>query len=181
MSFLYLAIFTLRRYQELLKSHKRSITDALLQTLNRGGGLELLESTLVRQRSDGQSNSLILFDIDNFKSINDEYGHDMGDDALQQTTRNCVALLRSTDHLIRWGGEEFLILCKGTALVEATKLAERLRFKLASTEIKGIGIVTSSFGVAEMESNKPLRDSIKKADVQLYNSTPHGQNCVSST
>lgn len=178
-SFLYLTVFTLRRYLELRVIHRRAITDPMVNALNRRGGMELLEMTIHEQRSTQQGSSLILFDIDNFKKINDTFGHNIGDRVLSETSRVCSETLRETDTLIRWGGEEFLVLCTKTNLKESAILAERIRAALEQADFSPVDRVTASFGVADFNVNIPLKESIHQADQQLYRSKSEGKNRVS--
>jgi diguanylate cyclase (GGDEF)-like protein len=180
MSFLYLSIFTIRRYIELLRSQRLAITDQVTQVLNRSGGSQLLEKTLNKQRTADAENAIIYFDIDDFKQVNDKFGHNVGDEVIKNVCQLCNAQLRSTDKLIRWGGEEFLILCQNTNLNEASRLAERIRKTLAETKVHKIPTVTASFGVALLEMDLPLDDSINVADKRLYSSKNTGKNCVTT-
>ena len=95
----------------------------------------------------GTSLSVIMLDIDNFKMVNDKYGHAVGDTVLKYTANALRGGLRSSDALGRWGGEEFLIVLPGFALDEAYQIAERLRLKLASQPVlpDGIGVLTVCF------------------------------------
>ncbi len=179
-SFLFLSVYTVRRYFELKRTYRHATTDPMVDALNRRGGLELLQDTWDAQQTKKEINCLILFDIDNFKLINDEHGHDIGDVVLESVTSICISQLRSTDALIRWGGEEFLILCKNTPPNEASNLAERIRYTLSCADISPVTQVTASFGVAMLASNKPLRDSIKIADQMQYRSKEKGKNRVTS-
>jgi diguanylate cyclase (GGDEF)-like protein len=177
-SFLYLSIYTLRRYFDLKSTHLSAMTDPMVEALNRRGGLEVMEQTLSKSSTSNVEHCLILFDIDNFKRVNDENGHDVGDIVLKTVAKLCGSQLRSTDALIRWGGEEFLILCRSTNIKEAANLAERIRMVLETTGIHPVKNVTASFGVAPLDPQKPLRDSIKDADQRQYFSKEHGKNCV---
>lgn len=178
LAFLYLAIFTLRRYVELLTTHQSSITDSLVDALNRRGGLALIRKTMARANRADDHHCLILFDIDNFKRVNDTFGHEVGDRLLKSVTKISASQLRTSDALIRWGGEEFLILCKNTTLPEAANLAERIRMMLESSDLAPIANVTASFGVAELDLNQELHESIKVADQRQYLSKDQGKNRV---
>ena len=124
--------------------------------------------------------SLIMIDIDHFKSINDRFGHDRGDQVLKAVVQRIQTVLRDTDTLARWGGEEFIVLspqgtCEGVSL-----LAERLRLTLAESPIEGVGLVTASFGVACYAAGDTLDALVKRADAGLYAAKHAGRNRVCS-
>lgn len=123
-------------------------TDFLTGIPNRRDLYEALEREVEESSRYGRPLSLIMFDLDHFKRINDSYGHDAGDRALQETTRLIAQHLRKTDRLSRWGGEEFLILAPETASVQAQQLAVRLNRILEGHDFERTGKFTASFGVA---------------------------------
>ncbi len=122
--------------------------------------------------------SMILFDLDHFKLINDSHGHDRGDDILREVASTASPLLRKTDHFGRWGGEEFILLAPETTLEQASNLAERLRRAVA--DISHENEVTASFGIAEYGSSDTPESFIKRADEALYNAKAAGRNRVYS-
>jgi len=129
--------------------------------------------------------SLVIFDLDHFKKVNDTYGHPAGDYVLQKVSEITKSLVRTEDIFARYGGEEFVILMRDTEEMSAVKLAERLRRKIEQYKFnfEGQGIlVTVSLGVAcAMNSNyKNHQDLIMEADKFLYHSKSHGRNRVSS-
>jgi diguanylate cyclase (GGDEF)-like protein len=109
--------------------------------------LEVVCATAKRYR---RPVALIFLDIDHFKSINDRYGHSVGDNVLTAVSHELCEAVRESDVVCRWGGEEFAILAPETTLDEAEKLAERLRKTLADRQHPTVGHVTASFGVAEL-------------------------------
>ncbi|MDR9440527.1 MAG: diguanylate cyclase [Halomonas sp.] len=121
--------------------------------------------------------TLLLFDIDHFKSVNDTHGHDTGDEILKQLTRQVGHSLRSTDLLARWGGEEFTILLPDTQLRGATTFAERLRCQVAETRFQGLSI-TISIGITQYRPGDSLDDLIVRADEALYRAKEAGRNGV---
>lgn len=122
--------------------------------------------------------SFIFLDIDHFKKINDQYGHDMGDKVIKEFANTIKSEIGRHDLLARWGGEEFLIICTHTQLHEATLVAERLR-KIISGRAWPAGIqVTSSFGVSESIAGENINKGIKRADAAMYRAKKNGRNRV---
>jgi diguanylate cyclase (GGDEF)-like protein len=121
-----------------------------------------------------------MFDIDNFKQINDTYGHLKGDEALKKISTNVQNHIRDNDFFIRWGGEEFLVLLQESTIDKAQKIAEKLRKVINSIEIEEVGHFSCSFGVAcglierEMDFDKIL----KQSDDALYLAKNNGKNRV---
>ncbi len=122
--------------------------------------------------------SLILIDLDNFKTINDIYGHDVGDKVLVSLSKLLKENLRKADAIARWGGEEFLILLRNTKLSQALEVAEKLRKILCGMEIPPVPAISASFGVAEYKKGEPLDETLKRADLALYKAKAEGKNCV---
>ncbi len=120
------------------------------------------------------SYALIMFDLDSFKQINDQHGHDMGDTALQQAALLAKHQLRETDLIARWGGEEFLIVLPNASLEVAKGVAERIRLSFLETKAPAF---TASFGVATAEKDE-FDSSLKKADAALYQAKNTGRNQV---
>jgi diguanylate cyclase (GGDEF)-like protein/PAS domain S-box-containing protein len=158
-----------------------SETDALTRISNRRKldiNLELQQN--LRNRID-ITYSLIMFDIDHFKQVNDQFGHLAGDDVLVTLARLISEKMRKTDIFGRWGGEEFLIICPGTDLKGAAYLAENLRKILESHTFKTVGSVTCSFGVASSEDSRENVNLLKKLDDALYSAKQSGRNRVATT
>jgi diguanylate cyclase (GGDEF)-like protein/hemerythrin-like metal-binding protein len=122
--------------------------------------------------------SLLMFDLDHFKRVNDTYGHGMGDLVLVGTVQCIREQLRASDALVRWGGEEFLVMAPATRLEGAMGLAEKLRAALAARVFPGAGHVTMSLGVAEYMLGEGLREWIDRADQALYQAKAGGRNQV---
>ena len=120
-------------------------------------------------------------DLDNFKNINDEYGHDCGDAVLRSTRGIFHGVLRGQDTCGRWGGEEFIILMPRTNLNGGKLVAERLRVSFEKKRIKFKGhefSVTASLGVKEFNGDGDLEDCLQAADKNLYLAKASGRNCV---
>lgn len=122
--------------------------------------------------------TVILFDLDEFKEVNDQYGHFVGDDVLRHISTLARNNVRSDDTVGRWGGEEFLIICPNTTLAEGVSLAQRLRGVLASHAIPSVGPITGSFGVAELRSGESAEQLLARADKALYAAKQQGRNQV---
>ena len=123
--------------------------------------------------------SMIFFDLDHFKVINDSYGHDIGDEVLVGVASIAERFIRNTDTLARWGGEEFMILMPKTQLEEAARLAEELRIIISQTSFSIAGKVTASFGAAQWAPPETFDRWFKRIDYALYRSKSDGRNCVS--
>jgi diguanylate cyclase (GGDEF)-like protein len=126
----------------------------------------------------GMSWAVILFDIDNFKGVNDAHGHDGGDAVLQEVARFLQRELRDTDQFARWGGEEFIILAPQIDLFYARALAERLRSLLAHHPFEAVGSVTASFGVAAYRDGEGIPSLMQRVDETLYRAKHGGKNRV---
>ncbi|NMC22998.1 MAG: GGDEF domain-containing protein, partial [Serratia sp.] len=150
-------------------------TDPMTGLFNRRGLAMTLE-TVVQLR---QQFAAITLDIDHFKSINDSYGHDTGDQVIRSLAEQIRHNARESDILCRVGGEEFLVLLPGAQLVEAEMIAERLRKNVENLVLPGIRPITISLGVAywNLQQGKP-EESLKRADEALYQAKKEGRNRV---
>jgi diguanylate cyclase (GGDEF)-like protein len=122
--------------------------------------------------------SIIMVDIDHFKSINDGHGHQAGDSVLIAVANALQSHIRKADLLGRWGGEEFLLVCN-SPLADATALAEKLRRALQGHAVDSVGQVTASFGVSSYRPGDTSQTLIGRADAALYLSKATGRNKVS--
>jgi diguanylate cyclase (GGDEF)-like protein len=138
---------------------------------------DVLERDLDRARR-GHPVSVILLDMDRFKSVNDRHGHEAGDDVLRSVARVLQQVTRLSDVIGRWGGEEFLVVCTDTDLEGATRLAERLAAALRESPVPVVGQATASFGVAQAVEGDTLRDFIDRADLALYRAKEAGRDRV---
>lgn len=161
-----------------------SRTDPLTSLLNRRGMEEKLITEIDRMERSNKIFSLILCDIDFFKKVNDNYGHDAGDYILRQISKTIDKQSRKQDVVCRWGGEEFLLLLPETELDGAVALAEKLRIQVEEEVqvFKSQKIyITLSLGVACMEKGQEVDNCIKKADLRLYSAKERGRNIVVSS
>jgi len=120
--------------------------------------------------------SLLMFDLDHFKRVNDTFGHSAGDAVLAGMAQTVRLHLRASDSLVRWGGEEFLVMAPATRLDGAMGLAEKLRSAVADIPFPSVGQVTMSLGVAEYTFGETLAQWIERADQALYRAKAEGRN-----
>ncbi|HEX8029348.1 MAG TPA: GGDEF domain-containing protein [Vicinamibacterales bacterium] len=168
-----------------LESRRDARTDALTGLDNRRAMQERGPLELKRARRSGAPVSVILCDLDHFKSINDRYGHETGDSALTAAAKVLRGALRETDGLGRWGGEEFMAILPATDARGAAEVAERMRADIAATNFTRIsGGATISLGVATIARVHELGGAwdnlVKEADQHLYRAKSEGRNRVIS-
>jgi diguanylate cyclase (GGDEF)-like protein len=109
-----------------------------------------------------------MFDIDHFKNVNDTYGHDVGDTVLKNIVDTVNKNIRNIDIFVRWGGEEFIVLCPQTDSLSAATLAQKLRGAIDDASFDKVGNITCSFGVASFKDNESKDSLIKRSDDALY-------------
>lgn len=172
--------FQVKRHQRQLK--KLAQTDSLTGLGNRHYFTQKSERALVDAARAGEPASLVMFDLDHFKAINDTYGHGAGDWVLKQVGKTCSAHCRKIDYIGRIGGEEFAVLLRGIDLAAATRLAEDCRAQLAQIDTRDCGysfVVTGSFGVSSTaQSGYDLSRLLSHADQMLYRAKNEGRNRV---
>lgn len=163
------------------KVEKLSITDALTGIYNRLKLDSVLSYELSQSKRYKSDLSVIILDIDNFKSVNDNYGHQTGDSVLKEVSNIVKENSRTSDTIGRWGGEEFLIILPKTSLKEACKVAEKLRNIIELYDFTTVGYKTCSFGVSSVEEETQSEQKlIEKADKALYRAKEKGKNRVES-
>jgi diguanylate cyclase (GGDEF)-like protein len=172
----------IRNAQLFSEVRDNSLRDGLTGCFNRTHAIEVIDTELRRARRSQLPVSLIMFDLDHFKDINDQHGHLCGDAVLAVIGARMRDLLRGSDLKCRYGGEEFLVLLPETALEGAKRVADTLRRELAETAIQWqdatIGI-TASFGVTTaLPSEVDSQALIARADAALYRAKDQGRNCV---
>lgn len=160
---------------------KDNITDSLTDAYNRSYFEYRLKNEIGISNRYGSKFSLILLDIDYFKSINDKFGHQAGDEVLKQFSKVVHMHLRRSDMFFRVGGEEFAILLPLTQLNEAIQIAERLRESIASHKFDIDRDVTASFGVSEYKDGEEAFDLMDRTDKALYAAKKGGRNRVESS
>lgn len=158
---------------------KLSKTDLLTGLHNRSSTEEIILHSIKTARATNELFSIIMFDIDDFKVVNDTHGHLLGDFVLKEFAYIAQKTVRTSDFVGRWGGEEFLVVLPQTDLAQAQELASRLRLAFEGHTFKDIGFKTASFGTAVFEQNDTLYTLVEKADKALYRSKTQGKNRVS--
>jgi diguanylate cyclase (GGDEF)-like protein len=153
-------------------------TDPLTGALNRQGLRAALMKRLQASGRVGAEMAVVFLDIDHFKQINDNHGHDAGDEVLRRFAAVVRSVVRSNDKLVRWGGEEFLLLCPDTTREHAATMAEKLRAALSAQPWPHGLRVTSSFGVTSLKPEEDLGAAIRRADDALYVAKANGRNRV---
>jgi diguanylate cyclase (GGDEF)-like protein len=172
---------TLENAIKLRQLENAATIDPLTGCYNRRGLDINLEQDMATAKRYGGELSLIMFDIDHFKKVNDTYGHDAGDLVLKAIADEARALVRKSDYIGRYGGEEFLIVLPDTGLDNAVALAERLRVNIGDNTVyagDAAVSVTSSFGVSQFRHELDMRRFIKSADEMLYKAKNSGRNKV---
>ena len=159
---------------------KLALRDPLTQVSNREGLNRSLDLVLRAQAELSFPLSIVFVDADHFKRINDEHGHDVGDQVLKCLAQTLRANLPKDDLLARWGGEEFVIVMPQTPLQEAAAVAERLRQVLAATTWPEGLEVTASWGVAQASRESELENAMREADQAMYRAKRDGRNRVIS-
>ena len=168
--------------EDLLTAHeelkKLAATDQLTGAFTRLKFEEIVKREIERAKRYGAPLSLIMFDIDDFKTINDTHGHIVGDQVLRAVADSIRKYIRNVDSFVRWGGEEFIIISSESALNNAYALAERLRKSIGNQTFKQVGEVTVSFGVTEFRKSDDEDTFFRRADEALYTAKGKGKNRV---
>jgi two-component system cell cycle response regulator len=156
--------------------------DALTSLLSRGAILGLLNRELARTRRENGCTSVLMIDLDHFKSVNDRYGHLVGDEVLREVSRRMLGRVRAYDFVGRYGGEEFLVVLNNCAKVNALLRAEDLRRTIAESAIEtasGPVPMTTSIGVFSSDdfSSLVVETVLQQADMALYAAKAAGRNC----
>ena len=153
-------------------------TDALTDLANRRHGENLLEQEIKRARRYRLPLALIAFDIDRFSHINDTFGHPVGDLVLRTVADTARTMLRSSDVLVRSGGEEFQVIASHTSAIDALKIAEKLRSAIEQVEIPGCDHVTISLGVAQLGEGESGDSMAVRTHAALARAKRAGRNCI---
>lgn len=168
---------TLRKLQQIVP---KSMTDTLTGLVNRATYDERARQLCANNRE----YSLLIIDIDHFKSFNDRFGHDNGDHVLHTTAKRIQNAVREGDIVARYGGEEMVVILPDTSLDDAKRVAEKLRAQVASGSLSArqgdtpLPNVTVSIGVAERYTGETEDEVFKRADNALYAAKNNGRNCV---
>jgi len=158
-----------------------SRTDELTELFNRRHGTQRLDEEIFRSQRYERGLAVCLMDIDHFKKVNDTHGHQAGDDVLVEVARRLAEMSRESDCVIRWGGEEFLVLFPETDMDKAASIVERFRKELGGTPVRVLELgfqldITVSGGVAVLEAGDTAESLVARADSALYKAKESGRN-----
>jgi diguanylate cyclase (GGDEF)-like protein len=172
------ALVAVQRYQRRLE-HAAS-TDGLTGIANRLAGETRLVAALEESERKRRPLSVLILDLDQFKQINDQYGHPVGDRVIRSVAAVAARSVRSTDRVIRWGGEEFLIVLRACALADAEMLAERIRQRIETEHFRTADLpaVTVSIGVGEWVVGEGRESLVARVDAALYRAKHLGRNRI---
>lgn len=160
---------------------KLSNTDHLTQLSNRKHIDSIFKREIKRSYRYEGFVSVILFDVDNFKNVNDTYGHNIGDKVLKKIAKTVSSSVRELDAVGRWGGEEFIVVCPETSLHNTMILAEKIRKNVEDIIFIELSGVTCSFGVAQYDNKQSYENLIHAADMALYKAKHSGKNRVEAS
>jgi diguanylate cyclase (GGDEF)-like protein len=161
-----------------LNSKRKAEYDPLTKIYNRVKVNDVLKELMYNVKKYNYKLTLILFDIDHFKRVNDDYGHNAGDSVLVELSSLVKGLLRNGDIFSRWGGEEFVVLLKDTSIEDTTFLASRLRREIEKFHFDIVQNVTCSFGVTQFKSGDTETQFFERVDEALYEAKDNGRNQV---
>ena len=187
MSLLFIAAFNFFSiYQQRLKLAQLNVdevemlanTDVLTQVANRRSMIEVLRKEKQRFARYEQGFSVLMLDIDHFKQLNDNFGHDVGDKILLELARRIQDKLRNVDTLARWGGEEFMVILPETTYENAMITAQNLCEEVRILPLIDNHLITISCGVAEISQGDTITSLLKRVDEALYKAKDKGRNCV---
>ncbi len=171
----------LEKHMSIRKLENAAVLDPLTNCYNRRAFSTFIENDIAYAQRCNNELSVIMVDLDDFKQINDIYGHLAGDAVLKETSSLIHTLVRKSDYLVRFGGEEFVLVLPDTGLYNAVQLAEKLRKKIEAHQVN-IGDqsirVTASFGVASLENKTDGRRLLQEADERMYTAKMAGKNVV---
>jgi diguanylate cyclase (GGDEF)-like protein len=183
----FISVFSLQLVLKLEQAKKQletlSRTDALTNIYNRGFFWQRTEQELTLAKKQSSPVALILFDIDNFKTFNDTYGHAVGDQILKVCAETASKSIRANDYIARYGGEEFAVFLQTCSPQEAQEVSERIRLNIAAIDFPYNDLklhITVSVGLVTTHKALPLETLAKTADQAMYQAKHQGKNCVMS-
>ncbi len=163
---------------ERLDSDYRATHDKLTGVFNRAKFEDKLEAKFQNAKRYKRDLSIAILDIDFFKKVNDEHGHQIGDDILKELSKLCLKNIRTTDFFARWGGEEFVLLLEETDLKSAKIVCEKLRVTIQNNKSQNLPAITVSIGISQFKENDTKEEFFKRADKALYKAKQSGRNKV---
>ena len=168
-------------FQDAKKDKYDARHDSLTKVYNRKYFDDLVAAEISRTKKDAYIFSLLMFDIDYFKNVNDTYGHQVGDKVLVHLCNVISENIRTNDIFARWGGEEFILLLSGASKESAMDIAETLRFKIETAEFPTVETITCSIGVSEYIHDETAYSLTSRVDEALYSAKANGRNRVEVT
>jgi len=169
-----------KKIRELIQRlQNESITDPLTQLFNRRRITRIMQREMMRTQKNHLPFSVIMIDIDNFKSVNDTYGHLVGDHALCAVSQILESVLRPHDSVGRWGGEEFILLLPDTTVEQALLVSERIRHLISTQSItsdESSFYLYVSAGISQIQDNDTIETVIHRVDIALYKAKEKGKN-----
>lgn len=168
----------IRELEKAIEYYKNSsIIDELTNIYNRRYIIESLKKEKAFADRTGEKFSLALIDIDNFKEVNDKYGHEVGDKVLEMVAYEIQNSVREADIVGRWGGDEFIVILRNTDIEKAKKVAERIKEQVKNIKVNSINL-SVSIGLTEYNGRESLKDLIRKADKALYRAKEKGKDRI---
>lgn len=155
---------------------RRATHDGLTNLLNHTEFLSRAAGRMTRMQHSGTPGALILADLDHFKKVNDAHGHQAGDEVLKVFAAACVATVRSTDLVGRYGGEEYVIFLRGSTVDDAAEIASRISQRLSTATMRRDVHPTASYGIAGVEPHMTLDELVAAADAALYRAKESGRD-----
>ncbi|BBP45592.1 hypothetical protein THMIRHAS_09650 [Thiosulfatimonas sediminis] len=156
----------------------KTLHDPLTGAFNREFFDKNIDSILAHNQTNKLQSAVGFMDIDLFKNVNDKYGHDVGDATLKKIVMTIKKEMRNSDVLLRWGGEEFLLIISLASEADLARILEKFRSLIDLQIFADVGHVTCSFGASIHCPNESIHDTIKRSDQALYQSKHRGRNCV---
>lgn len=177
---LYLISFDVitNEYEEIQALEEKASIDHLTGLFNRAKLDEILTQEMILSNTVNSPLSIIFLDIDNFKKVNDTFGHEVGDTVLVVLSKLLTSAIRRGDFVARWGGEEFIIALQATRKIEAGALAEKIRKKVQEHKFEKAGQITISLGVTQFINGENKKSMIRRVDEALYDAKDSGRNKV---
>ncbi len=168
-------------YDIILRAQQAIIIDPLTRVMNRRGYEDLLEGNFDSSFDNLVGRAVMMFDIDSFKQVNDNYGHQAGDEVLKRIAAAAQGIVEHHGKLARVGGEEFAVILSGSSSAVAREIAEHLRLAfglLVHPELPEGASVTASFGLARTQNHETLKRAMRRADMALFMAKERGRNCI---
>ncbi|NLB80317.1 MAG: GGDEF domain-containing protein [Clostridiaceae bacterium] len=170
---------TIELLSTLKKNEELASKDSLTGVYNRGRIETELYNAIENKKVGERSLSIMMIDIDNFKMVNDMFGHSIGDITLKHFVAISYGFLKSYNiKMGRWGGDEFVAVCYDINASELMNIAENMRVKISEAKFDTVGSITCSIGIAEISKNDKVKEVFERVDKAMYSAKSSGRNCV---